>query len=214
MRFLEDVYFGATWSNIVHIQINQMSQSPPTLGFNATVALTGLHNNNGLGNAASHDDIAIGCATSGTLHIGRATGDTAPGIRVLESIPIDSAIDNPSFFKDAYATPEDDSSGYVLAGLSRAVDLPKTAKDPSKTEPIMAWLVQRTTAPGQEADRLKQGSGWERKLLFEDDGTRIRSASAAVMVGIDPKLEAGKKRAWLFVTGFSSANVHAVKVDL
>ena len=38
--------------------------------------------------------------------------------------------------------------------------------------------------------------------------------SAAVLVAIDPKLEGGKKKAWLFVTGFLSTNAIAVKVDL
>ena len=56
---------------------------------------------------------------------------------------------------------------------------------------------------------------WVKRVLFQDDGSRIRSASAAVVVAIDPKLEEGKKRGWLFVTGFLSESMMiAVKVDL
>lgn len=55
---------------------------------------------------------------------------------------------------------------------------------------------------------------WDTSLLWEDDGSTIRNTAAAVLVGIDPEKEDGKKRAWLFVTGFSSENAVAVKVDL
>ena len=212
MRLLEDVYFGAKWSTIVHIQIEQMSEPNPTLGLNATIVLDSLHNNNGLGNAGSPNEIAIGSASSGTLHIAHVT-DNNKKLEVLESIPIDSTIDNPSFFKDTYATAQDDdSSGYVVAGLTRAADLAKTSSDPSATEPLMVWLVR----PGKQqgGDNAGQAPSWEKKLLFEDDGTRMRSAATAVLIGIDPKLEGGKKKAWLVVTGFSSANALAVKVDL
>jgi hypothetical protein len=213
MRSLEDVYFGARWSTTVHVQIDRIGKSDPTQGFQAMIAVTGLHNNNGLGHGASPDEIAIGSASSGTLHIGRISEDSSTPhlVKILVSIPIHSTIDNPSFYRDAYATPDDDASGYVLAGLTRAIDLPNTAHDPSKTEAIMVWLAR----PGkQQSDAATTASSWEQKLLFEDDGTRIRSASAAVLLGIDPKLEGGKKRAWLLVTGFSSANMVAVKVDL
>jgi hypothetical protein len=66
----------------------------------------------------------------------------------------------------------------------------------------MVWLAQR-----------KNGK-WEKKLLFEDDGKRLRSAATAVLIGIGPKLEGGKKKGWLFVTGFYSQHMVAVKVDL
>ncbi|KFH41962.1 Serum paraoxonase/arylesterase-like protein [Hapsidospora chrysogenum ATCC 11550] len=213
MRFLEDVYFGAKWSTTVHVQIDRIEELDPTQGFQATIAVTGLHNNNGLGHAASPGEIAISSATSGILHIGRISQDssTQHKVKILESIPFHSTIDNPSFYRDAYATPDDDASGHVLTGLTRAIDLPKTAHDPSKTEAIMVWLARPEK---QQPDAATTASSWEHKLLFEDDGTRIRSASAAVLLGIDPKLEGGKKRAWLLVTGFSSANMVAVKVDL
>jgi len=42
----------------------------------------------------------------------------------------------------------------------------------------------------------------------------LRSASAAVVVGIDPGSNGGRKQGWLFVTGFVSEAMVAVKVDL
>lgn len=55
---------------------------------------------------------------------------------------------------------------------------------------------------------------WDTKLLWEDDGSNIRNSATALLVAIDPEKEDGKKKAWLFVTGFSSENAVAVKVDL
>jgi hypothetical protein len=51
-------------------------------------------------------------------------------------------------------------------------------------------------------------------LVFADDGEKMRTASAAVIVGIDPRKEGGKKKGWLFVTGFMSENMVATKIDL
>lgn len=208
MRVLEDAFFGGKWSDTVHIQIEQLSEPDPTLGLKATIALTGLHNNNGLGHGGSPNEIAIVSATSGDLHMAHVANGGA--LEVLETIHLDSGGDNPSFFRDAYATADNDSSGYVVPGLARVIDVGKTAKDPEGIDPVMVWLVR----PRQQGGAAGQAPVWEKKLLFEDDGTRIRSASGAVLIGIDPKLEGGRKKAWLFVTGFSSANAVAVKVDL
>lgn len=209
MRAVEDVWYYARWSDTIHVQIDDLRSTDPTAGFTATVALTGLHNNNGLGRGASPDEIVITSAASGDMHLARLPSDV-DGIKlqVQETVHIDSSIDNPSYFVDKYATSsEDDKSGYVLAGLTKAAELLQSAHDPTASEPIIVWL----------ATKAKDGSGvasWNRTVLFEDDGNRIRSASGAVMIGIDPALEGGKKRAWLLVTGFFSKDMVAVKIDL
>jgi hypothetical protein len=76
------------------------------------------------------------------------------------------------------------------------------------------WYVRSVVHDGNSSKR------WEKRLLFAGDGSRIRSASAAVLVAIDPKSDivsdsvGSTRKAWLFVTGFLSSNIIAVKVDL
>ncbi|KAJ4140633.1 hypothetical protein NW765_015910 [Fusarium oxysporum] len=200
MRQVEDMYYGAKWSNTIYVEITDTTSKESTSGFNASVALTGLHNNNGLGHGRAPNEIAIGSAASGDIHISTVKPDHS--IQVLETIPFDAAVDNPFYYADPFASGDSDSSGYVSAGLSKACELANNIGIDTATEPVMVWLAQR-----------KNGK-WEKKLLFEDDGKRLRSAATAVLIGIDPKLEGGKKKGWLFVTGFYSQHMVAVKVDL
>ena len=118
-----------------------------------------------------------------------------------------STLDNPSYYSDPYGS-NNDSSGYVLAGLGRAIDLKKNTPNPHGVDPVMVWFVQ----PNKNAE--KDGKKWTTRLIFQDDGKTIRSASAAVLVGIDPKDNGGKKQAWLFVTGFLSHSMVATRIDL
>lgn len=134
----------------------------------------------------------------------QASNDHSQTLSIRDDISVDSIIDNPSYYEDPYRTVDDDASGYVLAGLRRAIDLPRTHHDPTATEGVIVWYVKRN----------KDGTGWEKRVLFEDDGSSIRTASAAVLVPINPAKGAAKKEAWLFVTGFISKNVIAVKVQL
>lgn len=200
MRQVEDMYYGAKWSNTIYVEITDTDSKDSTAGFSASVALTGLHNNNGLGHGRTPNEIAIGSAASGDIHITTVKPDHS--IQVLETIPFDTAVDNPFYYSDPFASGDNDSSGYVSAGLSKACELANNIGIETATEPVMVWLAQR-----------KNGK-WENKLLFEDDGKRVRSAATAVLVGIDPKVEGGKKKGWLFVTGFYSQHIVAVKVDL
>lgn len=189
-------YLG--WSSTVHVQLGGLASSAEAEDeVTAHTALTGLKNNNGLGHGASPDEILVTSAIGGELY--RASASSNHTITVEETIPVDSTIDNPSYYKDPKGVPGNDASGYVLAGLRRAVDLPSTVHDPEGKESVIVWLVRRN----ESAD------AWEQRVLFEDDGTNIRSASAAVLVPAD----SGKK-AWLFVSGFVSESVVAVEVDL
>jgi hypothetical protein len=210
MRTLEEVgYDYAPWSDIVHISLSSLTSTEASADLTASKAHSGvLHNNNGLGHGKDTTEILIGSAASGKLHIGerKPTGSNPVAINVKESIQLDTAIDNPSYFRDPFAIETHrDGSGYVLAGLTRGYDLSESLKDPKSLIPVTTWLVRPVeNKPGE----------WRRTILFQDSGENIRSASAAVIVAIDPKENAGKKQGWLFVTGFLSEAMIATKVDL
>jgi hypothetical protein len=119
-------------------------------------------------------------------------------------------IDNPSHFEDYYAKETGrDTSGYVLAGLSKA------AAFPNGLDPVMVWLVQPASQDlVGNGDVSKKRDKWSQRLLFQDDGNVIRSASTAVLVAIDPKDNEGGKQAWLYVTDPVAHGIVATKVDL
>lgn len=56
--------------------------------------------------------------------------------------------------------------------------------------------------------------GWRKRVVFQDNGKAISTASTAVLVGIDPKGNGGRKQGWLFVTGPMSENVVVARIDL
>jgi len=218
MRVLEEVLtqkFGG-WSDTLHVEITDPKSTNPSIGTHITVALTGLHNNNGLGRSASSrpEEILIIDASGGVLT--RAYRSLVPAedkkLTVVEHIQFDTTLDNPFYYDDPWATPEDDASGYVLAGLTRGISLALDFSRADKPIPSTVWYSRRSTATnGTEGESHK---AWEKTVIFQDDGNDLRSASSAIMIGIDPKEEGGKKRAWLFVTGFASYAMVATKVDL
>ena len=201
-RFIEDAWPYAKWSTIVHVRLNDRDAVVATAGIEASIALEGLWNNNGLGRGRTDHELVISSAMGGELYVSdwHATNNT---ISVKSTIPIGSVTDNPSYYTDPYRSDSNDASGIVIAGLSKGFYLARTGKDPNALDPIQVWIAR----PRAGTDE------WEQKLLFEDDGSRIRTASAAVLVPIEPK-DDGKKQAWLFVTGFLSENMVAVKVDV
>lgn len=211
MRAIEDFYGGAKWTDVVHIQLDSLAAAEPTAGLTATVALDKTHNNNGLGHGRSEREILISDCSSGVLRIGQLPAGSGSGnITLVDSVKVDSIVDNPSYFADPYASnPADDRSGFVVAGLSRAIDFSKTMRNATAKDPVMVTYIK----PSLGSDN------WETRVLFEDDGTNIRTASAAVLVPLDPAADsaggaAGTRKAWLFVTGFMSTSIVAVKVDL
>ncbi|KAJ5692116.1 hypothetical protein N7462_001539 [Penicillium macrosclerotiorum] len=199
LRLLEDVWPAAKWTNIIHIQLHQLQHTDPTGGLEATIAHSGLWNNNGLGHARTDSELVVSSAMGGELYLATRNLENT-SIAVHTTIPIGTLTDNPSYFVDPYNSDTDDASGFVVAGISRAVTMPRTASDPDAMDPVQVWYARLGS------------DGWERKLLFEDDGSRIRTASAAVLVPVEPV--GGVKRAWLFVTGFLSESMIAVEVDL
>lgn len=165
-----------------------------------------LHYNNGIGRGASPDEVVITSTASGDVYLATLRGSETTG-EVEESFHLDSSIDNLSYITDQYATsPGDDKSGYVIPGLAKVATLLQSAHDPNAKELVIAWL----------AGKDKGGSQGFRNTTvpFEDDRSRTRSAGGAVLAGIDPTLEGGRKRAWLFVKGFFSGDKITVKIDL
>ncbi|KAH0282205.1 calcium-dependent phosphotriesterase, partial [Aureobasidium sp. EXF-3399] len=213
MRELEAIA-PAKWSSTMHVSISDLTATD-SAGLSVKTALTGIKNNNGLGHVYGSEEVTVISAERGILY--RCFDDAKNGtLRVEESVHLDSTLDNPSWYQDAWASEGDDKSGYVLAGLARGIDLAGHAKDPAAKDPSLVWLVQRKASSDDAAfkqDAEVKGE-WNKKVVFSDDGERLRTASAAVIVGIDPKKEGGKRRGWLFVTGFMSENMVATKIDL
>lgn len=70
--------------------------------------------------------------------------------------------------------------------------------------------MRPNTGTSESGDQFTE---WESSVLFEDDGTLIRTASTGLLVPSETK-PGERKKAWLFVTGFVSESVIAVEVDL
>lgn len=210
MKMVEDIAYGtiAPWTDLIHVKIDNLTAKNDEDDISVTVAMKGLHNNNGLGHGRDENEIMIARASAGVLVL--ATPDPYPHLKVVESIQLSSTIDNPSYFKDPYAeTTGRDASGYVLAGLARAAAFP----DPQGLDPVMVWFVQR-----REACKAETGQGmkykWNKRLIFQDDGRTIRSTATAVLLAIDPVENGGKKQAWLFVAGPVATAIVASRIDL
>jgi hypothetical protein len=210
MREVESAFFGAKWSNTVYVEFTESTDGSfrdDHHEVRASVALDGMHNNNGLGHGKAPSEILVVSCSSGRIHIGDIVtpkdDKTSPVIKVKEIVEFDSIVDNPSWFRDPYANKTYDASGLIGAGLTRAIDLGKNQRNPRGDDGVMIW---KATPSGDKK--------WQNELLFEDDSTRIRTASAAVLVAIDPAKENGQRKAWLFVAGFLSKSVIAVKVAL
>ncbi|KXG45720.1 uncharacterized protein PGRI_045760 [Penicillium griseofulvum] len=200
MRLIEAVWRSAKWSDIIHVQIAGLTSKDAPI--EASVALTGLWNNNGLGHGRSENEVIISSAMGGEVFL--ATRQSNHTISINTSVSVGALADNPSYYDDPYSTDSHDASGYLVAGVSQAIRL-LGSQDPNAAVPIpvQVWYMTHNSRTGV----------WEKKVLFEDDGSRISTASAAVLVPIEPKV-GGKKLAWLFVTGFMSNSMVAVQVEL
>ena len=202
----------APWSDIVHIDVTTSEVRSPDEGVSALVALQELHNNNGLAHTTSQrpQDVITTDATGGLVtRLRRNTDPSAPKtLTVQEHVQVQTTLDNPSFFVDVYATPDNNASGLILAGMARAIDIGSAAKDPDFPMPVAVWHLRYN---GNDENLT---SCPEPILIFQDNGLSVRTASAAVLVGIDPKENDGKKQGWLFVTGFFTRSIAVAKIDL
>ena len=211
MRHLEMMFWGAKWSTTVFVEVDSLTSTSPQAGVSAKVALSGIYNQNGLGRGRP-GEILIGCAGNGIMEIGQASSPSDPTIKVGASIKFDSTIDNPSYFFDPYANSTFNASGYLLAGLSQAVHIRETSLDPNGEDGSMVWYVP--LHQGTQGGKSLNAGSMSPRLVFQDDGSRLRTGTTAVMVAIDPELEQGQRWAWMFVTGFLARSVLAVKVNL
>jgi hypothetical protein len=220
MRLVEDVAYGSVGpqTDLIHLHISD-PLSPPlpkkngvvddTAGVIGTVANQGIHNNNGLGHGRTPSEILVCRTAIGQLLLAEEDRIHPPTLNIKEIIQLPCTLDNPSYFSDPYAEKTGrDASGFVLAGLARAVVFP------NGMDPPMVWLVQPKTNTSRGESGSKDQEGWTQKLIFQDDGHILRSASTAVLVAIDPDTNMGKKQGWLFVTGPVAKGIVATRIDL
>ena len=208
MKLFEDIGYQsfAPWTDLVHFDISDVKAKDDTAGITGTVAIKGIHNNNGLGRGKSDNEILVADAAAGLLVL--AKPNPHPSLEVMERIQLPCTIDNPSFFNDPYAQETGrDASGYVLAGLAQA------AAFSNGMDPVMVWLVAEVKNEDEVLGSSRKRK-WTQKLIFQDDGNTIRSAATAVLVAIDPKENEGKKQAWLVVTGPVARAIVSVKIDI
>lgn len=200
LRRAEDLleFHTAGWSDVVHVSFDP--EGVDEEGVTATIALRKYHNPNGLGRSGKAEEVILTSAAGGELYVlSRDLGSDSMGLRLRQRFRMESTIDNPSWYTDDYATGGRNASGYILAGLLRGVALEEAVGDEGEGIASVVWHVSEMG---------------EKRVLFEDEGLRLRSASAAAVVGLDPGNNRGRKEGWLFVTGFVSSAVVAVKVDL
>jgi len=105
LRSIEDIFPSAKWSSTRHVQVLDLHSSNATGGITVTTALSDLHSQNGLGHGQTPDDILLIGASTGVLYRTKKTGTASnPTLTPIETIQLDSSLDNPSFFSDPYAT--------------------------------------------------------------------------------------------------------------
>ncbi|KAI1411057.1 hypothetical protein F5Y13DRAFT_66147 [Hypoxylon sp. FL1857] len=203
MRPIEMFALGnlAPWTDLIHLRIDDpLSKVANDTGVTGEAAIKGLQSNNGLGHGRTPSEVMVVRALTGELVLAEVDKQNPPKLRVNETIQLDSTLDNPSYFSDPYAEKTGrDASGYVLAGMAQAIAFP------NGLDPAMVWLVQPTTKGKQK---------WTRRLIFQDDGRIIRTASTAILVAVDPETNDGKKQAHLFVTGPLGQGIVVSKIDL
>ena len=195
-RTLEEVFNlrWTSWTNVVRVDLTSTGE------VQVETVLAKEHNANGL--AWGPDGEIMLVDTSGGV-ISRLSALPSGKLSVIDRVQLDTTLDNPSYYHDNFATPQRNASAYILPGLTRGIDLDKTCRDPHGVNPWVVWTVKR----------IKSG-GWEKKVLVEDDGGWMRSASSAVIVGIDPEGNGGRKQGWDLIAGFLGEGVGVIKLDL
>ncbi|WOO86025.1 Serum paraoxonase/arylesterase 2 [Vanrija pseudolonga] len=202
LRHVEDLGSKAVtpWTDTVHIEADPKQKGKE--GITSQVVLSKMHNNNGLGHTTNPKEIIICDAAGGVSYVADIQADRT--LKIKDELKFATTIDNPFWFQDPYPEVGGDKSGILNTGLQRAHLLAHEIHDDNSAMASAAWL-----AVGKPGERK-----WAIQQLFADDGSQLRSASAGILLAIDPKTNAGKKQAWLFLSGFSSKNVVATKVDL
>lgn len=200
MRNIEDIYYGATWTDTIHLEFPLQRGAKESAGVKSKIATSALHNNNGIGRGRSGNEVIINSAAGGTVYLTTLNSDNT--VHVREKIHVESSLDNPSYFKDPYGSKD----GFILAGLSRAADIGSVIRNPKASIGAIVWKLTSS-----------DNGSWSKQPLFVDNGSLINGATTAILVPLDPKTTTGKgpehREGWLYMTSFSSANVIAVKVN-
>lgn len=200
LRELEDLGGKRTagWTETLHV-IASESATTPEDAVDAVVAISGMHNNNGIGRTAVPGQYIINSAAGGVSTVVQQDGRK---LNEIGQIPHHTTLDNPSYFEDPFVEETgSDASGIINGGLSQAGAL-VIAHDPTKASGIV-WHAKPTA------------TGWSKpEPIFQDDASLIKMITTAVMVAIDPKQNKGRKQGWLFVTSIIAKAVVAVRVDL
>jgi hypothetical protein len=217
MRLIEDLAYGKTApTDLIHLKIaDPITQTLKSggevddmAGVIGTVANKGIHNNNGLGRGKTPSEIMICRTAIGQLLLAEVDEQHKPQLKIHETIQLPCTLDNPSYFADPYvAKTGRDASGYDLAGLAQAIAFP------NGLDPVMVVLVQPKVNTRSKI-KDKDSNNWTQKVIFQDDGHILRTASTAVLVAIDPDDNNGKKQANLFVTGPLAKGVVVSRIDL
>ncbi|KAF7714533.1 Uncharacterized protein PECH_008424 [Penicillium ucsense] len=211
MRLIEDLAYGKTApTDLIHLKITDTliqtlksgGDVDDTAGVVGTVANKGIHNNNGLGHGKTPSEIMTCRTAIGQLLLAEVDQQRRPTLKIHQTIQLPCTLDNLSYFADPYvAKTGRDASGYVLAGLVQAIAFP------NGLDPVMVMLVQ----PRGDTNSKDP---WTQKIIFQDDGHILRTASTAVPVAIDPDANKGKKQANLFVTGPLGQGVVVSRINL
>ena len=204
MRSAEALLAGlASWTDTTYVSLASLDATDDTTGVSASIAIDNVHNHNGLAHGRTSGEVVVGRASAGVISLLTRNASDKQRLDVVEEIQMASCVDNPSYFRDPYANQTGrDASGFVIVGLATAVQWPHRYQNP-----IMVWLLQPLT---DTQDRQR----WNHTLIFQDDGKRVNSGSTAVIVPIDPKMNARKKEAWLWVTGPVSESIMVTRIKL
>ena len=199
-RLAEDIGFEwARWSDVVRVKLGGLEKGGKV---EVEDAMGPEHNPNGLGHGKGKGDVLLGRAIAGVVAVmkRRANGT----LEIVEEVQMPNTIDNPVYFHDPYVKETGkDASGFVIAGMPLAKGFPAEEFLHSAV-----WLVS------DGAGMAGKGTEREKRLIFQDDGHIMHSASTAIIVAINPKDNAGKKEGWLYVTGPLGKGVVRTKIEL
>ncbi|XXG95664.1 hypothetical protein Hte_001933 [Hypoxylon texense] len=203
MRVVEEFSHSA-WTDTVHVRLVDATN------VTASTSLTSIPNNNGLG-WGPNQQVLVSSPLGGTLYFAKLEGAHNKTLSVTHSVRADGVVDNPSFFRDPWAGIDGkDYSGYILPGLGRPIEFLKNFKDTTGKAPLssIVWYV-----PAKVGEEERGSEVAEPRLLFSDDGSSLRGATAAVIVPIDPATNGGKREGWLVVTGIVAPHMLATRID-
>ncbi|KAI0386462.1 calcium-dependent phosphotriesterase [Hypomontagnella monticulosa] len=201
MRLLEEL-IQAKWANLVHVSIDDANN------VTASIVLDSVPNNNGLGWGPNAQVLITG-ATGGTITFAKL-GENNKTLSVTHTVQSDGVADNPFYFSDPWAGLDGkDYSGYLLPGIGRGAGFPEDYKDPTGKAPLTSVVFYLPARAGDP----KRGLMTKPILVFSDNGSSLRGATTAVIIGIDPATNGGKREGWLFVTGVIAPNMLATRID-